>query len=251
MIGSSADSDYRPDLIPFVAPLRPRVVRALQEIHAAAIVRRAAAPYDGRLTVGVFVMASSDHKKILQRIVMLLLAFASGGAVAPYAELAADACVPDEVIQGAPDPARRVLTAYLSRRFMIAPEATELMVETAHSAADEVGLDPLLVLAVIAVESRFNPIAESVMGAKGLMQIIPRYHRAKLAALGGDEAVLDPRSNILVGARILQEYVHRTGTLEAGLQYYNGAWRDSSAQYASKVMAERSRLELVLRGAGV
>ena len=103
-------------------------------------------------------------------------------------------------------------------------------------------------LAVISIESRFNPIAESVMGAKGLMQIIPRYHRAKLDAFGGDEAVLDPESNILVGSRILQEYVYRTGTLEAGLQFYSGGLRDASAQYAQKVMAERQRLEGVLRG---
>ena len=81
----------------------------------------------------------------------------------------------------------------------------------------EVGLDPLLVLAVIAVESRFNPIAESGMGAKGLMQIIPRFHLDKLRAAGGEDAVFDPESNILVGARILQEYVYRTGTLDAGL----------------------------------
>jgi soluble lytic murein transglycosylase-like protein len=103
------------------------------------------------------------------------------------------------------------------------------------------------VLAVISIESRFNPIAESGMGAKGLMQIIPRFHRAKLEAHGGEDAVLDPESNILVGTRILQEYVYRTGTLEAGLQRYNGASRDSSAGYAQKVMAERNRLESVMR----
>jgi soluble lytic murein transglycosylase-like protein len=193
-------------------------------------------------------VASPDHKKILQCCAVLLLAIASGDAVAPYAELA-DTCLPEEgVAARAADPARQVLTAHLARRFMIAPEATEQMVETAHRAAAEVGLDPLLVLAVIAIESRFNPIAESVMGAKGLMQIIPRYHRAKLELHGGEDAVLDPESNILVGARILQEYVHRAGTLEAGLQYYNGALRDGTAQYAHKVMAERSRLEQVLRG---
>jgi soluble lytic murein transglycosylase-like protein len=213
-------------------------------------VRRAAATYDGCLSAGVFVVASPHHKKILQCCALVLVALASGGAVAPYAELSVEACEPDEVIQAAPDQAQQALTAYLSRRFMIAPEATGLMVETAHRAATEVGLDPLLVLAVIAVESRFNPVAQSVMGAKGLMQIIPRYHRAKLEALGGDEAVLDPQSNILVGTRILQEYVYRTGTLEAGLQSYNGASRDGSAQYAYKVMAERSRLEQVLRGGG-
>jgi soluble lytic murein transglycosylase-like protein len=100
---------------------------------------------------------------------------------------------------------------------------------------------------VISIESRFNPIAESVMGAKGLMQIIPKYHLDKLRAAGGEDAVLDPESNIHVGTRILQEYVHRTGTLEAGLQFYNGAWRDASAHYAHKVMAERDRLEQVLR----
>jgi soluble lytic murein transglycosylase-like protein len=106
------------------------------------------------------------------------------------------------------------------------------------------------VLAVISIESRFNPIAESVMGAKGLMQIIPKYHREKLMAAGGEEAVFDPESNILVGTRILQEYVHRTGTLEAGLQFYNGAWRDATASYAQRVLAERSRLLQVVADAG-
>jgi hypothetical protein len=193
-------------------------------------------------------MASPIQKKLSVCVMLLALALSSGDAVAPYTELASEACIPDKAVAMEADPAREVLVGHLARRFMIAREATELMVETAHRAAAEVGLDPLLVLAVIAVESRFNPIAESVMGAKGLMQIIPRYHRAKLAAHGGEDAVLDPQSNILVGARILQEYVYRAGTLEAGLQFYNGALRDGSAQYAHKVMAERSRLEQVLRG---
>jgi hypothetical protein len=145
------------------------------------------------------------------------------------------------------DATQRALVEHLSRRFYIASAATERMVAAAYRAASEVGLDPLLVLAVIAIESRFNPIAESVMGAKGLMQIIPKYHLAKLRAAGGEDAVLDPEANIAVGARILQEYVYRTGTLEAGLQFYNGALRDNSAQYAQKVFAERLRLEQVLR----
>ena len=120
------------------------------------------------------------------------------------------------------------------------------MVGAAYHASREVGLDPLLVLAVISVESRFNPIAESVMGARGLMQIIPKYHQAKLAELGGDAALWDPESNIRLGALILKEYVQRTGTLEAGLQYYNGAFWDGTAQYANKVFAERARLLDVL-----
>lgn len=161
------------------------------------------------------------------------------------------ACAPQErEVVAAPeplDPTQRALVEHLSRRFFIATSATERMVMASYRAALEVGLDPLLVLAVISVESRFNPIAESVMGAKGLMQIIPKYHLDKLRAAGGEDAVFDPESNIHVGARILQEYVYRTGTLEAGLQFYNGALRDNSAAYAQKVLAERARLEQVLK----
>lgn len=177
----------------------------------------------------------------------------SGRAIAPEAL----ACLPEtpavSTVQEVPaeplDAAQRALVGHLSKRFLVAAETTRHAVGTAYRAAREVGLDPLLVLAVISIESRFNPVAESVMGAKGLMQIIPKFHLDKLAPYGGEEAVLDPESNILVGSRILQEYVYRTGTLEAGLQTYNGAAWDGSAQYAQKVMAERSRLEQFVRGA--
>lgn len=177
-----------------------------------------------------------------------VLALAAGRAYAPEAgRLALETCVPEETFAAEPrDPSQAVLVKYLSRRFLVAGEATERMVGAAYRAAREVGLDPLLVLAVISVESRFNPIAESVMGARGLMQIIPKYHQAKLAKVGGDAALWDPESNIRVGALILQEYVYRTGTLEAGLQYYNGAFWDGNAHYANKVLTERARLLDVL-----
>lgn len=182
----------------------------------------------------------------------------SGEALAPPADAQVKACaavgeLAAETLEAEPTPldaSQRALVEHLSRRYYVAVEATERVVGVAYRAAREVGLDPLLVLAVIAIESRFNPIAESVMGAKGLMQIIPKYHLAKLQAHGGEEAVLDPESNILVGASILQEYVHRTGSLESGLQFYNGALWDGSAQYAQKVMTERERLEAVLRTKG-
>jgi len=181
--------------------------------------------------------------------VATLLLLAADEAYAPDADPDVIAsCVPEETFAAAPrDPAQAVLAKYLARRFLIAGEATERMVGAAYRASRDVGLDPLLVLAVISVESRFNPIAESVMGAKGLMQIIPKFHPAKVTAVGGEDALWDPENNIEVGTRILQEYVYRTGTLEAGLQFYNGAFSDASAQYAQKVMSERSRLLEVLR----
>jgi soluble lytic murein transglycosylase-like protein len=175
-----------------------------------------------------------------------LLALCSDEAQAPQPE-PLGACVPAERFAPA-DPAQSILAEYLSRRFFIAGAAAELIVEAAYRTSRDAGLDPYLVLAVIAIESAFNPIAESVMGAKGLMQIIPKYHERLLVAHGGEAALWDPDANIAVGTRILQEYVYRAGTLEAGLQYYNGALSDATAQYASRVMAERERLLEVGQG---
>lgn len=180
-----------------------------------------------------------------------LLAGVPGDALGPAGAPAKPAeCRPARIEAAAPALTKTELrlARYLSRRYMVGLAATEQVVQAAYAAAGEVGMDPLLLLAVAAVESSFNPLAESVMGAKGLMQIIPKWHREKLERMGGDEALFDPEANILLGARILKEYVHRTGTLEAGLQFYNGAFFDPSAEYARKVMAERARLEAALRG---
>jgi soluble lytic murein transglycosylase-like protein len=144
----------------------------------------------------------------------------------------------------------RALANYVSRKYRIAPDVTEQFVGAAYDAGRQVGLDPLLILAVMAVESRFNPVAESLVGARGLMQVIPKYHLDKLLEHGGEEAVLDPMINIALGARILKEYVRRTGSLEAGLQFYNGALADPSSQYAQKVFAEKERLQQAVRQFG-
>jgi soluble lytic murein transglycosylase-like protein len=141
----------------------------------------------------------------------------------------------------------RTLAGYLSRRYRIANDATEQLVGVAHQAGRKTGIDPLLILAVMAIESRFNPIAESDMGAKGLMQVIPQHHQDKLLQHGGDDAVLDPATNILIGARILKEYIRRGGSPEAGLQLYAGAQSDTTNQYAQKVLAEKDRLGQALR----
>lgn len=152
-----------------------------------------------------------------------------------------------ERVDGADSQKYRALINYVSRRYRIAPDVIEQFVGAAHDAGRQVGLDPLLILAVMAVESRFNPVAESLVGAKGLMQVVPRHHLDKLLEHGGEEAVLDPMINIPVGARILKEYIRRTGSVEAGLQFYNGSLADPSSQYAQKVIAERERLQQAVR----
>jgi soluble lytic murein transglycosylase-like protein len=147
------------------------------------------------------------------------------------------------------NPQYRTLAVYLSRRYKVAVDATEQLVGAAHEAGDRLGMDPLLILAVVAVESRFNPIAESVMGAKGLMQVIPKFHQDKFEEHGGEDSVFDPMTNILVGTRILKDAMRRGGGLMPGLQLYAGAWGDDGQQYAQKVVAEKERMQQTLKRA--
>jgi soluble lytic murein transglycosylase-like protein len=149
----------------------------------------------------------------------------------------------------AENPQYRTLAVHLSRRYKVALDATEQLVGAAHEAGNRLGMDPLLILAVMAVESRFNPIAESVMGAKGLMQVIPKFHQDKLEEHGGEDSVLDPMTNILVGTRILKDAMRRGGGLMPGLQLYAGAFSDDGQQYAQKVIAEKERMQQTLKRA--
>lgn len=137
---------------------------------------------------------------------------------------------------------QRVLAEFIAKRFRVARDAVGGVVATAFRAGSEHRVDPLLVLAVVAVESRFNPVAESPLGAMGLMQVLPKYHQDKLTEHGGDAALLDPVLNIEIGTHILREYLRRAGDLESGLQMYVGAVDEPSARYAGRVLSERARL---------
>lgn len=146
-----------------------------------------------------------------------------------------------------PDAARHeALAEFLAKRYKVSQDVTLEFVQIAHAEAARVNLDPLLIMAVIAIESRYNPIAESGVGAKGLMQIIPKFHGDKLAEFGGEKAVFDPESNIRVGTRILREYLSRTGNLSIALQMYAGALSDENDSYTNKVLAEKQRLQRVV-----
>ena len=142
----------------------------------------------------------------------------------------------------------RAIGEYLARRYRVSAQMATNIVAKSHAIGAELKLDPILILAVISVESRFNPIAESTMGAKGLMQIIPRYHAEKFDPLGGEKVAFDPEANILVGAKVLKEYIRRTGDVIDALQMYVGASTEENENgYSAKVLAERDRLNFVLR----
>lgn len=138
---------------------------------------------------------------------------------------------------------QRAVAEFIARRYRVAGAASTAFVSTAYRAGREFAIDPLLILAVMAIESRYNPVAESSMGARGLMQIIPKYHQEKLLEHGGEYALLDPEVNIQVGAQILREYMRRFAATETALQMYGGAMDEPTAQYAGKVLAEKARLK--------
>jgi soluble lytic murein transglycosylase-like protein len=140
---------------------------------------------------------------------------------------------------------QRLVTEFIAKRYRVAEQAVTGFVATAYRAGAQYSVDPLLILAVMAVESRYNPVAESVMGARGLMQVIPKFHLEKLLDHGGEDALLDPDVNIQVGAQILREYTRRFGDTETALQMYAGAFDEPTSQYANKVLAEKARLEVL------
>lgn len=144
------------------------------------------------------------------------------------------------------------VTTWLSKRYRVAGDATNMLVSTAYLTAREVKIDPLLILAVMAIESGLNPFAESPMGAQGLMQVMSKVHSDKFEEVGGSQAALNPVANIRVGALILKDYVKRTGSVEGALKSYVGAGAaDDDSGYGSKVLTEYKRLKQVASGKNV
>lgn len=138
---------------------------------------------------------------------------------------------------------------WLSRRYRVAPEPVSRLVQEAWLVGHRMALDPTLILAVMAVESSFNPFAQSPVGAQGLMQVMTHVHDDKYEAFGGIRAAFDPVSNLRVGVQVLKECIARAGGLEAGLRQYVGAASLSDdGGYAVKVLAERDHLKRVAEG---
>mgnify|MGYP003609713781 FL=1 len=94
---------------------------------------------------------------------------------------------------------------WLSKKYSVAPEPLGLLVAEAYELGASTKLDPTLILAVMAIESRFNPFAQSSVGAQGLMQVLTRVHTDKYERVGGKLAAFDPVTNLRVGVKVLQD----------------------------------------------
>ncbi len=142
-----------------------------------------------------------------------------------------------------------VVANWLSRRYRVAPEPVARLVQESWSLGRRVGVDPTLILAIIAIESSFNPFAQSSVGAQGLMQVMTRVHDDKYEPFGGNHAAFDPLTNLRVGVQVLKECIARAGSVQEGLRFYVGAaLQDNDGGYATRVMQEQAHMRAVADG---
>lgn len=138
---------------------------------------------------------------------------------------------------------QRAVADFFEKKYSLDRSKIEEYVSNTILIAKEVNIDPVLLLAVISVESNFNPNTKSHAGAEGLMQVMTSVHREKYALYGGTQEAVKPEVNIRVGAYILKYLIATAGSLRNGLKFYVGAANaEDDGGYTDKVMAERNRL---------
>jgi soluble lytic murein transglycosylase-like protein len=115
---------------------------------------------------------------------------------------------------------------------------------TAHYEALRAGLDPLLVLGLIQVESNFRKYAVSRAGARGFMQVMPFWVRS----IGTpDHNLFNLRTSLRYGCTILRHYLDlEQGDLARALARYNGSL-GRRTDYPDRVMAAWRRLAAAMR----
>jgi soluble lytic murein transglycosylase-like protein len=136
------------------------------------------------------------------------------------------------------------MAQWLSKKYRVALDPMQALVAEVHQIGARHKIDPALILAVMAIESRFNPFAQSSAGAQGLMQVMTKVHIKQYDDYGGKLAAFHPVPNIQVGVKILKDCIARAGSIEGGLKHYVGAANMThDGGYGAKVLAEYRRIQ--------
>jgi len=199
----------------------------------------------------IALVALPDWRKVTEERVLGWLLSRQEAQISDVPLVMPDLTAIDRVTAASPSDlpsAQADVAMWLSRRYRVAPEPLSVLVSEAFHLGGTLKLDPTLILAVMAIESRFNPYAQSPMGAQGLMQVMTRVHTDKYQSFGGTLAAFDPVSNLRVGAQVLNDAVRKAGSVEGGLKLYVGAVTTDGSGYINKVMAEHLRLKSVALG---
>lgn len=154
----------------------------------------------------------------------------------------------------------QALVGAISSKWNVSAARVARIVSYSLHAARQLKVDPLLVLSVVAQESGFRAAGNPEPGADddepstgkkidpmrphGLMQVAGRWHADKFP--GGLVAVTDDQTNILIGTRVLREYLDlETGDIKRALQRYNGNLKDATFKYSRQVLELKRRMESV------
>ena len=141
------------------------------------------------------------------------------------------------------------LAYWLSKKYRVAPQPLSALISEAYDMGPIIDVEPTLILAVMAVESGFNPFAQAHVGAQGLMQVMTSSHQDKYQGFGGTMAAFDPVANLRVGAYVLKDHIQRAGSVSGGLKLYVSAVNPQGDNaYVSKVLSEQTRLQQVAKG---
>jgi Transglycosylase SLT domain len=210
------------------------------------------------LALGLFAGGRADVRQQVERVALEWLQdrheareLATGNLLVAVAEPDAVARATAVDLSALPREQANVAN-WIARRYKVAPEPVSALVREAWAIGQRAGLEPTLILAIMAVESSFNPFAQSPVGAQGLMQVMTRVHDDKYEAFGGTHAAFDPISNLRVGVQVLKECIQRAGSVQEGLRHYVGAaLLDGDGGYAGRVMAEQQHMRNVADGKSV
>ncbi len=210
------------------------------------------------LTGGIFFSGRPDIRHDAERLALGWLQERHVARAEQSGDVLISMAEPDAVTRAtAADPRdltrqQGAVAQWLSRRYKVAPEPVSRLVQEAWRVGQKAQLDPTLILAIMAVESSFNPFAQSSVGAQGLMQVMTRIHDDKYQAFGGQHAAFDPLTNLRVGVQVLKDCIARAGGLHEGLRHYVGAANlANDGGYANKVLSEQAHLRLVAAGKSV
>ena len=210
------------------------------------------------LTLGLFAGGRSEIRHQVEQVALEWLQtrqeardLASGNVLANVSEPEAVSRATAADLKDLPRQ-QATLAAWIARRYKVAPEPVGALVQEAFLIGQRAGLDPTLILAIMAVESSFNPFAQSAVGAQGLMQVLTRVHDDKYESFGGKHAAFDPISNLRVGVQVLKECIRRAGGLNEGLKYYVGAaLLETDGGYVGRVLLEQTHMRHVADGRSV
>ena len=112
--------------------------------------------------------------------------------------------------------------SYKLKRYIKDPAERLLILRSVHREATRADLEPELVLAVIQIESAFDPYAVSRVGAQGMMQVMP-FWKAEIGRL--EDNLIDLQTNLRYGCTILKYYLDKEkGRVAPALARYNGSY---------------------------